>query len=117
MTAVWINDRTLGLLLCKTESRNLDPNEKHQGLYRGKCGVNPYIWSDILKEQGVHYNSIQGGIFVYYEYLKQTDNKKKALLEFKGVERNKKVKKIVDKIITLEKEFKPRVNNLEKIKQ
>jgi len=33
-------------------------------------------------------------------------NKKKALLEFKGAEKSKKVRDIVDKILVIEKELK-----------
>ena len=39
---------------------------------------------------------------VYKHYLAETKNKKKAILEFKGVDKNKKVKKIVDKILIIE---------------
>lgn len=44
---------------------------------------------------------------MYRFYLNANNgNKKKALLEFKGVENNKEVKKVVDKILVLEREIK-----------
>lgn len=39
---------------------------------------------------------------VYKHYLAETKNKKKAILEFKGVDKNEKVKKVVDKILIIE---------------
>ena len=44
--------------------------------------------------------------------MKKTKNKRDALLRFKGVVKNEKVKKIVDKILVLEKELKWFYNNL-----
>ncbi len=50
---------------------------------------------------------MKAGLEVYKFYLNANNgNKKKALLEFKGVEKSKKVKEIVDKILVLEKEIK-----------
>lgn len=43
---------------------------------------------------------------VYKHYLAETKNKKKAILEFKGVDKNKKVKKVVDKILIIEEKIK-----------
>lgn len=43
---------------------------------------------------------------VYKHYLSETKNKKKAILEFKGVDKNEKVKKIVDKILIIEEKIK-----------
>ena len=92
-------------MLCFTES-SLNYKANHQGLYDGVCGVNPDIWNDYLADKGVHYNSLQGGLLVYKYYLKKTKNKRDALLRFKGVVKNEKVKKIVDKILVLEKELR-----------
>lgn len=50
---------------------------------------------------------LKAGLEVYKFYLNANNgNKKKALLEFKGVEKSKKVKEIVDKILVLEKEIR-----------
>ena len=38
--------------------------------------------------------------------MTKTNNKKKAILEFKGVEKNKKVKKIVDNIFIIERKIR-----------
>lgn len=92
-------------MLCFTES-SLNYKANHQGLYDGVCGVSPGIWNDYLSDKGVHYNSLQGGLLVYKYYLKKTKNKRDALLRFKGVVKNEKVKKIVDKILVLEKELR-----------
>jgi hypothetical protein len=44
---------------------------------------------------------------VYKFYLKVNNgNKKKAILDFKGVDKNQKVKEIVDKILVIEKELR-----------
>lgn len=43
---------------------------------------------------------------VYKHYLAETKNKKKAILEFKGVDKNEKVKKVVDKILIIEEKIK-----------
>lgn len=65
------------------------------------------MWKDYLNSIGVKYNSLKAGLEVYKFYLKENNgNKKEALLEFKGVEKNKEVKKVVDKILILEKELK-----------
>ena len=59
-----------------------------------------------MEEKGIHYNSLKAGLEVYNFYLNANNgNKKKALLEFKGVEKSKKVRDIVDKILVIEKEL------------
>ena len=80
----------------------MDYEANHQGLYNGICGVNPFIWNDYLLSQGIDYNSLLGGLMVYKHYLAKTKNKKKAILNFKGVDKNEKVKKVVDKILIIE---------------
>ena len=76
-------------------------------MYESYCGVNPFIWKDDLDKKGIDYNSLRGGLEVYKFYLKVNNgNKKKAILNFKGVDKNQKVKEIVDKILVIEKELK-----------
>lgn len=99
------------MVLCFSESW-LDFEANHQGLYYGVCGVNPKYWEDYLNDLGYEYNSIIGGVEVYKYYLEQTENKKKALMKFKGGSSNEKVKKIVDKVIRLEKEYKHRIDKI-----
>lgn len=94
----------------------MDYEATHQGLYIDVCGVNPYIWGDYIDELGVKRNSLKAGIEVYKFYFDKYGDKKTALLKFKGVDKNKKVKKIVDKIIRLEKEYNHRFNELKSLK-
>jgi hypothetical protein len=102
-----VKNKRFTLLLCISENDSLDYNTSHQGLYENVCGVNPYLWSNYLNNIGVEVNSLTAGFKVYKFYLrKNKGNKKKALLDFKGVDKNEKVKKVVDKIIEIEKELK-----------
>lgn len=93
----------------------MDYEANHQGLYIDVCGVNPSLWGDYIDELGVRRNSLKAGIEVYKYYYDKYKDKKKALLKFKGVKNNEKVKKIVDKIIRLEKEYKKRLNELKSL--
>ena len=92
-------------ILCFSESSfNYEAN--HQDLYIGVCGVNKNLWNDYLEQRGIHYNSLKAGLEVYKFYLKVNNgNKKNAILEFKGVQKSKKVRDIVDKILVIEKEL------------
>lgn len=94
------NDTIDLLYLCFSES-SLDYGAVHQGRYTNICGVSP-LWKDYLEERNIPYNSLQAGweIFLYY-YEKNNYDKLKAILEFKGVEKNTKVKAISKKIITI----------------
>ena len=50
---------------------------------------------------------MKAGLEVYNFYLNANNgNKKNAILEFKGVEKSKKVRDIVDKILVIEKELR-----------
>ena len=99
-------DKKFISLLCFSET-SLREDILHQGLYESYCGVNPFIWKDDLDKKGIDYNSLRGGLEVYKFYLKVNNgNKKKAILDFKGVDKNQKVKEIVDKILVIEKELK-----------
>ena len=100
-----MEDKILAIILCYSES-GLDKNAVHQGRYKGICGVDPFIWGQYLREKGINYNSIKGGLEVYYFYLDKTNNEYQALLEYKGVKNNKKVKQIVNKIISIKKQIK-----------
>lgn len=104
------DDKILAFVLCYSESE-LDKNAVHQGEYKGICGVNPKIWKSYLKEQNVHYNSIQGGFEVYKFYLDKTNSEYKALLEYKGAKNNKKVKKTVNKIIYIKNKLKVKIGS------
>lgn len=83
----------------------------HQGVYNDVCGVKP-DWKAYVEAQGLELNTLASGQAVFHFYLEQYGTKKKALLKYKGVEKSVKVKKIVDKIIRLESEYKDRVRLL-----
>lgn len=93
------------MILCFSES-SLDYEASHQGQYISVCGVNPSYWQEFINDKGYEVNSIKAGIEVYKFYLDKYKDKRTALLKFKGVDKNKKVKKIVDKIIIIERELK-----------
>lgn len=59
-----------------------------------------------MNHKGIDYNSLKGGLAVYHYYLSETNNKKEAILKYKKVIKSKRVKKIVDKIIVIERELK-----------
>ena len=76
-------------------------------MYIGVCGVNEYLWKDYLEQKGIDFNSLKGGLEVYKFYLDANNgDKKAAILDFKGAVKSKKVKKIVEKILVLEREIK-----------
>lgn len=76
-------------------------------MYIGVCGVSEYVWKDYLEGKGIDFNSLRGGLEVYKFYLNANNgDKKAAILDFKGAVKSKKVKKIVDKILVLEREIK-----------
>ena len=93
------------MTLCFTES-SLSYEANHQGLYSGICGVNPFLWNDYLTSKGINYNSLMGGLTIYQYFLAKTKNKKQAILKFKGVNKNKKVKKIVKDMLVIEQKLR-----------
>ena len=106
---IWTADgkenKVLALVLCFSES-SLNYNANHQDLYIGICGVDGRYWKEHVNDLGYKVNSLRGGIEVYKYYLEKYQDKRTALLKFKGVIHNKKVEKIVDKIIQIEKDLK-----------
>lgn len=96
------NDRELVLLitLCTSEVSTLDYTVSHQGLYEHVCGVDP-LWIPYLEDKGIEYNSIQAAWAVFSYYLEQENSEYLALLKYKGVSKNKKVKNIAKKIIKI----------------
>lgn len=78
----------------------------HQGKYEHVCGVNP-LWKPYLKERGIKYNSLQAAWVVFNYYYEESNyNTYKAILGFKGVEHNKKVKQIAKRIISTTNKLK-----------
>lgn len=99
------------LIMCLSESW-LDYTEVHQGKYIDVCGVDPEHWKEYLEDKNINLNTLVGGQAVYLYYLEQQGSKRKALLKYKGVENSVKVKRIVDKILKLESEYKERIRAL-----
>jgi hypothetical protein len=97
-------DKVFAIVLCFSES-SLDWKAKHQGKYIGVCGVDPHIWKPYLKDLGIHYNSLQGGMEVYKFYLEKNNSEYKALLDYKGVKSNTEVKEIAKKIIYIKNQI------------
>ncbi len=70
------------------------------------CGVDP-LWKPYLKERGIKYNSLQAAWAVFNYYYEESNyNVYKAILKFKGVQTNQKVKQISKKIISTTNKLK-----------
>ena len=73
----------------------------------GICGINKVFWAEELKENGIKINSLKSCEYVLNYYLEQNSgNKKRALREYKGLDKDKKVGGIVETILQKEKELK-----------
>ena len=73
----------------------------------GICGINKNYWAEELKENGIKINSLKSCEYVLNYYLEQNSgNKKRALREYKGLDKDKKVGGIVETILQKEKELK-----------
>ncbi len=73
----------------------------------GICGINKNYWADELRENGIKINSLKSCEYVLNYYLEQNSgNKKRALRENKGVNKDKKVGSVVETILKKEKELK-----------
>ena len=100
------------VILCASETW-FDYEVLHQGVYNDVCGVKP-AWKDYIEGNGLELNTLASGQAVYLHYLEQYGSKREALLKYKGVKNSVKVKRIVDKIIRLETEYKDRIKTLVK---
>lgn len=73
----------------------------------GICGIDKVFWAEELKENGIKINSLKSCEYVLNYYLEQNSgNKKRALREYKGLIKNKKVGGVVETILQKEKELK-----------
>ena len=73
----------------------------------GICGIDKNYWADELRENGIKINSLKSCEYVLNYYLEQNSgNKKRALREYKGVNKDKKVGGVVETILQKEKELK-----------
>ena len=94
------------LTLCSTEVATLEYSVSHQGKYTHICGVDP-LWKPYLKERGIKYNSLQAAWVVFKHYYEESNyDTYKAILKFKGVQHNQKVKQISKKIISTTNKLK-----------
>jgi hypothetical protein len=92
--------------LCSTEVSTLDYSVSHQGKYTHVCGVDP-LWKPYLKERGIKYNSLQAAWAVFNYYYEESNyDTYKAILRFKGVVKNEKVKQISKRIISTTNKLK-----------
>ena len=72
----------------------------------GICGINKVFWAEELKENGIKVNSLKSCEYVLNYYLEQNSgNKRKALVAYKGLKKDEKVKKVVDNMIKIEKKI------------
>lgn len=100
------DNKELIILLAYTES-SLDYNVKHPIKdVVGICGINKFFWKDELKENNIQINSLSACEYVLNYYLdKYNGNKRKALAAYKGFKKDKKVNKVVDKILQVNKKL------------
>lgn len=93
------------LVLCFSES-SLKYSVKHPGPYVGICGVTPVIWRKHLNQNEISINSLVAGEEILNFYLdKNNGDVVSALLDYKGAKTNKKIIKIVHKILEIEGEL------------
>lgn len=72
----------------------------------GICGIDKVFWAEELKENGIKINSLKSCEYVLNYYLEQNSgNKKAALRAYKGFKKDKKVNKVVDKILQVNKKL------------
>ena len=72
----------------------------------GICGINKVFWAEELKENGIKINSLKSCEYVLNYYLEQNSgDKKRALREYKGVIKDKKVGGIIETMLEKEKEL------------
>lgn len=72
----------------------------------GICGIDKVFWAEELKENGIKINSLKSCEYVLNYYLEQNSGDKKAALAgYKGLKKDKKVRKVVDNIIKIDKKI------------
>ena len=72
----------------------------------GICGIDKVFWAEELKKNDIKINSLKSCEYVLNYYLEQNSgDKKAALTAFKGVEKNIKVKGIIENMIKIEKKI------------
>ena len=97
---------TMSVLVLFSESSG-NKNAKHSKKnVQGWCGVDVSIWGEELKQNDIPINSLKACDYILNKYLEENNwNKKLALYDYKGIEKNNKVKKAVDNMIKIEKKI------------
>ena len=97
---------TMSVLVLFSESSG-NKNAKHSKKnVQGWCGVDVSIWGEELNQNSIPVNSLKACDYILNKYLEENNwNKKLALYDYKGIEKNNKVKKVVDNMIKIEKKI------------
>ena len=97
---------TMSVLVLFSESSG-NKNAKHSKKnVQGWCGVDVSIWGEELKQNDIEVNSLKACDYILNKYLEENNwNKKLALYGYKGVEKNIKVKGIIENMIKIEKKI------------
>ena len=97
---------TMSVLVLFSESSG-NKNVKHSKKnVQGWCGVDVLVWGEELKQNDIPVNSLKACDYILNKYLEENNwNKKLALYDYKGIEKNTKVKKVVDNMIKIEKKI------------
>ena len=96
----------MSVLVLFSESSG-NKNVKHSKKnVQGWCGVDVSIWGEELKQNDIEVNSLKACDYILNKYLEENNwNKRLSLYAYKGVEKNTKVKKVVDNMIKIEKKI------------
>ena len=97
---------TMSVLILFSESSG-NKNVKHSKKnVQGWCGVDVSIWGEELMQNDIPVNSLKACDYILNKYLEENNwNKKLALYAYKGVEKNIKVKGIIENMIKIEKKI------------
>lgn len=97
---------TMSVLILFSESSG-NKNAKHSKKnVKGWCGVDVSVWGEELKQNDIEVNSLKACDYILNKYLEENNwNKKLALYDYKGVEKNIKVKGIIENMIKIEKKI------------
>ena len=97
---------TMSVLVLFSESSG-NKNVKHSKKnVQGWCGVDVSIWGEELNQNSIPVNSLKACDYILNKYLEENNwDKKLSLYAYKGVEKNIKVKGIIENMIKIEKKI------------
>ena len=97
---------TMSVLVLFSESSG-NKNAKHSKKnVQGWCGVDVSIWGEELNQNSIPVNSLKACDYILNKYLEENNwDKKLSLYAYKGVEKNIKVKGIIENMIKIEKKI------------